>query len=263
MVIMFLLELNRLMFEGSFWFRNSNCRHKVHFPPDLWEFPCKFVLCRACSFEIQRLWIEMNSTTLRTKLLNDKSSNIYKITKCFHPGSACVPRGKPVWRWSTGLGQGLQCTGTSPCSLSPPRGWGAIPARVTGQDERAHRASHQPSWECCSSCPIPTWPCMLPWDSPCCTNNLHLFPSEPLSDCVPPCWTLLVLFRMLPSRFGSAQAVPEGPWAVPICFAPPHLSLHPCKPAAAPSPQIPGISGLPGNSSLPRNLRSPRISLCT
>lgn len=60
--------------------------------------------------------VEMNSTLLRTKLLNEKSSNIYEITKHFPSGSVSVPGGKSPRRQSTGqaLNQVLHCTGTSP-----------------------------------------------------------------------------------------------------------------------------------------------------
>lgn len=60
--------------------------------------------------------VELNSTVLKTKLLNEKSSSIYKITKHFHSGSVSVPRGKPLQQQSTGqaLYQVLHCTGTSP-----------------------------------------------------------------------------------------------------------------------------------------------------
>lgn len=143
------------------------------------------MLHRACSFEIRRSWTEMNSTMLRTKLLNDKSSNIYKITKCLHSGSVSAPRGKPVWWWSTGQAacQGLHCTGTSP--LHP-----VTTLWVTGEDQRAlraHRENHQSFWECPSFCPIPIWPCLPTAFCPRCMGQsllhqlltLHLFPSDP------------------------------------------------------------------------------------
>lgn len=65
----------------------------------------------------------MNSSMLRTKLLNEKSSNIYIITKHFHSGSVSVPRGRSLRRQSTGQApyQVLHCTGTSPlqCTTTP------------------------------------------------------------------------------------------------------------------------------------------------
>lgn len=104
------------MFEGSFWSRKSNCRDREHFAQI-----CKDFHANGCSVGHVQLKsgdheVEMNSTMLRTKLLNEKSSNIYKITKHFHSGSVSVPRGKSLQRWNTGQApyQVLHCTGSSP-----------------------------------------------------------------------------------------------------------------------------------------------------
>lgn len=215
------------------------------------------MLHRACSFEIQRSWIEMNSTMLRTKLLNDKSSNIYKITKCFHSGSVSVPRGKPVWGWSTGqaLCQGLHCTGTSP--LHP----GTVPwgkghpckgDRGGSGALRAHGADHQ-FWECSSFCPLPTaevHSALGAGDSPCCTNSprvgredLHLFLSKSLSDFVSllsgPTWYCLDIVPHL-VWLCTSNARRNLVCANPLCTSPPFPAPQ-REPAASPSPQIPGL----------------------
>lgn len=204
----------------------------------------------------------MNSTMLRTKLLNDKSSNIYKITKCFHSGSASVPRGKPV---CGGRAKDRLCArdciaqGHPHCILSL-----GVKGQLFKGDRgglralRAHRAGHQ-FWECSSSLAIPMWPCMPTaevhaalgaQDSPCCTNspragrgNLRLFPSEPLSDLVSllsgPTWYCLDMVP-LPVWLCTCNARRNLVCANPLCTSPPFPAPQ-CEPAAAPPPQTPGV----------------------
>lgn len=77
--------------------------------------------------------VEMNSTTLRTKVLNDKSSNIYKITKHFHSKSVSVPRGvSAVAEHRTGsLPSTAQGQPPAMCHHSVVKG---CPRDVTGED---------------------------------------------------------------------------------------------------------------------------------
>lgn len=214
------------------------------------------MLHKAGSFKIRRSWD--NSAMLRTKLLNEKSSNIYKITEHFHPGSVSVPRGKSLQWQSTGWApyQVLYCTGT--LQHSPLHGRRSLP-HVAGEDRGPWklillgailllRLPHGPSGRIPYRVPVP-WVHTTQGAFLAVPNSLVCRQGESASlpfwsllwFCVSPFWTCLIFSHHSSPSLALHKQRKEGCGVCKSALHPPSFPAPRWEPVAASSPWAPAL----------------------